>query len=40
VLKVKNGFEYGEALREAKIDMIKNNKLSHPFFWSGFIMSE
>jgi CHAT domain-containing protein len=38
--KVKNGFEYGEALRKAKIDMIKNNKFSHPFFWSGFVMSE
>ena len=29
---------YGEALREAKIEMIKNGN-SHPYYWSGFVGS-
>ena len=35
--KVKNGFSYSDALREAKIWMIKEEP--NPFYWSGFVGS-
>jgi CHAT domain-containing protein len=35
---VKNGHNYSDALREAKIWMIKEGR-SHPFYWSGFVGS-
>ncbi|OQY03647.1 MAG: hypothetical protein B6I20_04570 [Bacteroidetes bacterium 4572_117] len=39
--KFKNGdnkFAYSNYLRESKLDMIKNKKFAHPFFWSPFIL--
>ncbi len=37
---IKNGVNYSEALRKAKISMIKDKNSTHPFYWSGFIMNE
>jgi CHAT domain-containing protein len=34
---LKNGLKIGEALRNAKIRMIKSS-LAHPFFWAGFML--
>ncbi len=39
--KMDNGnpkFAYAEYLRTAKLNMIKDKKLGHPFFWSPFIL--
>ncbi len=30
--------KYSSALRQAKLDMIKNNKTGHPYLWSSFIL--
>jgi CHAT domain-containing protein/Tfp pilus assembly protein PilF len=35
---IKENSSYGIALREAKIEMIKNGK-AHPYYWSGFVGS-
>ncbi|SFV69805.1 FOG: TPR repeat [hydrothermal vent metagenome] len=36
---VKRGLDYSDALREAKIFMIKDKKTESPFYWSGFVGS-
>ena len=36
---IKQGVNYSNALREAKLWMIKDNNSSHPYFWSGFVGS-
>ena len=33
-----NGLPYSNALREAKLEMIKNKKSSFPLNWSGFVL--
>ncbi|MCK5029584.1 MAG: CHAT domain-containing protein, partial [Bacteroidales bacterium] len=33
-----NGTEFSESLRQAKLNMIKNGKYAHPFYWSPFIL--
>jgi len=37
---VKKGLGYSDALREAKLFMIKNKETALPFYWSGFVMNE
>ena len=37
---VQSGLSYGNALREAKLWMIRDKESSHPFYWSGFVMNE
>lgn len=36
---MKNGIGRGEALRQAKLAMMKKKGREHPFYWSGFIQS-
>lgn len=35
---IKKGMPKDEALRSAKLDMIKRRKHGHPYFWSAFVM--
>ncbi|MCX6328324.1 MAG: CHAT domain-containing protein [Bacteroidia bacterium] len=37
-LESKGTLTYSEALRNAKLEMIKEGKYSHPYFWSPFIL--
>ena len=34
---IKNQKSYSDALRDAKLLMMKKEKYSHPYFWSGII---
>jgi len=36
---IKNKMDYSDALREAKLWMIKDINSSHPYYWSGFVGS-
>ncbi len=36
---LKNGLGRGEALRQARLSMMKRKDRQHPFFWAGFIQS-
>ncbi len=33
-----NNLDKSEALREAKLDMIKGERYASPFYWSAFVM--
>ncbi len=35
---LKAGKRRGEALREAKLSLVKNSATSHPFYWAPFIL--
>jgi CHAT domain-containing protein len=37
--RLKRGEGRGEALRQAQLDMLKNPKRQHPFYWACFIQS-
>jgi CHAT domain-containing protein len=36
---LKNGMGRGDALRKVQLEMIKNPKRSHPFYWASFIQT-
>ena len=36
---LRNGLGRGEALRQAKLSMIKRKARQHPFYWASFIQS-
>jgi hypothetical protein len=36
--QLKNGFGKDEALRLAKLDFLKSQDRSHPYFWANFVL--
>ena len=38
LLSERSAFQRAEALRKAKLDMLKNRHWAHPFFWSPFVL--
>ncbi|MGH9822654.1 MAG: CHAT domain-containing tetratricopeptide repeat protein, partial [Blastocatellia bacterium] len=37
-LKLRNGLSTAEALRQAQLDMLKDKRYAHPFYWAGFAL--
>jgi CHAT domain-containing protein len=38
-VRLRGGSGRGEALRQAKLEMLKRSVRQHPFYWAGFIQS-
>lgn len=38
-IRLRDGAGRGDALRQAKLEMLKRNARQHPFYWAGFIQS-